>query len=112
MWLDKALAALLVLGAIGHTMGSIQFYSDQPHARFWAVCTSVLIVVVAAMNWLRADRPLDSGLAWVTAAATLSYAAISFGFGFLVGNPMDWRALSFGAVSLALFLLSVRTALR
>jgi hypothetical protein len=111
MWLDKALAALLVLGALGHTLGSLQFYKGQPHALFWALCTSVLIVVVAAMNWLRADRPLDAGLAWVTAAATLAYAVISFGFGFLIGNPMDWRALSFGAVSLVLCFLSLRTAL-
>lgn len=106
MWWDKALAALLVLGAIGHTIGSVQFYSDQPHARFWALCTSVLIVVVAAMNWLRADRPQDVGLAWVTAVATLAYAGISVGFGFLIGNPLDWRGLSFGAVSLALLFLS------
>jgi hypothetical protein len=111
MWLDKALAALLVLGALGHTIGSIQFYNDQPHARFWALCTSVLIVVVAAMNWLRADRPQDLGLAWVTAAATLAYAGISVGFGFLIGNPLDWRALSFSGVSLVLAVLSIRTAL-
>jgi hypothetical protein len=110
MWLDKTLVALLVLGAFGHTMGSLQFYKGQPHALFWALCTSVLILTIAAMNWLRADRPLDSGLAWVTAVATLAYAAISLGFGFLIGNPLDWRALSFGAVSIALAILSVRTA--
>ena len=112
MWLDKALAALLVLGTLGHTIGSFQFYQGQPHALFWALCTSVLIVVVAAMNRLRADRPLDTGLAWVTAVTTLAYAGVSVGFGFLIGNPMDWRALAFGAVSLALCFLSLRTALR
>jgi hypothetical protein len=110
MIFDKALAVLLVLGAIGHTMGSMQFYKGQPHALFWALCTSVLIVLVAAMNWLRADRAQDAGLAWVTAAATLAYAGISIGFGFLIGNPLDWRALSFAAVSLALVALSLRTA--
>jgi hypothetical protein len=111
MVLDKALAVLLVLGALGHAMGSMQFYKGQPHALFWSLCTSVLIVLVAAMNWLRVDRPQDFGLAWVTAIATLSYAGISIGFGFLIGNPLDWRALSFSAVSLVLVLLSIRTAL-
>lgn len=110
--LARALAALLVLGAAGHTMGSLKFYKGQPHALFWALCASVLIVIVAAMNWLRADRPQDLGLAWVTAAATLAYAGISFGFGFLIANPLDWRALSFGAVSLALVALSVGSASR
>ena len=109
--LARVLAALLVLGAVGHTMGSLAFYKGQPHALFWALCASVLIVVVAAMNWLRADRPQDHGLAWVTAAATLAYAGISIGFGFLIGNPLDWRALSFAGVSLVLVALSVGAAL-
>jgi len=107
----RTLVGLLMLGAAGHTIGSLKFYKDQPHALFWALCVSVLIVVIAAMNWLRADRPQDPGLAWVTAAATLAYAGISIGFGFLIGNPMDWRALSFAAVSLALVGLSVHSAL-
>ncbi|MBB3458969.1 hypothetical protein FHT86_007298 [Rhizobium sp. BK313] len=109
--LTRTLVGLLVLGAAGHTIGSLKFYKGQPHALFWALCVSVLIVVVAAMNWLRADRPQDLGLAWVTAAATLAYAGISISFGFLIGNPMDWRALSFAAISLALTGLSLRTAL-
>lgn len=110
--LDKALAVLLVLGALGHTMGSIQFYKNQPHALFWALNASILIVVVAAINWLRANRPNDSGLAWVSAAATFAYAGLSFGFGFLIGNPFDWRALSFGIVSLILAGSSLLTALK
>jgi hypothetical protein len=109
--LARAFAALLLLGAVGHTLGSINVYKGQPHALFWSLCTSVLIVVVAAMNWLRADRPQDLGLAWVTAVATLAYAGISVGFGFLIGSPLDWRALSFAAVSLVLAALSAGTAL-
>jgi len=33
--LDRALSALLLLGAVGHTLGVMGFYRGQTHALFW-----------------------------------------------------------------------------
>ena len=108
---DRLLSVLLVLGAIGHTLGVLKFYRGQPHPLFWALCATLLILLLAAVNLLRADRPGDHGLAWVAAGASAAYVGVSIAFGVLVGNPWDVRALSFAAVALCLTALSVRGAL-
>ena len=109
---DRILSGLLILGAIAHTLGVLKFYRGQPHPLFWSLCASVLILLLAAVNLLRADRPGDRGLAWVAAIASLSYAGICFVFGgYLIGNYLDPRAVGFGVVSLALAAFSLRTAL-
>jgi len=109
--LDRILSGLLILGAVGHTLGVIKFYKGQPHPLFWALCFTALILLLAALNLLRAVRPMDHGLAWLAAIASLVFAGISVGFGFLVDNPVDVRAVSFAVVSLGLTALSLRQAL-
>jgi len=110
--LDRILSGLLILGAIGHTLGVLKFYRGQPHPLFWSLCASILILLLAAVNLLRADRPGDRGLAWVAAGASLAYAGISVAFGgFLMGNYLDPRAVGFAAISLGLTAFSLRTAL-
>jgi hypothetical protein len=107
---DRILSGLLILGALGHTLGVLKFYKGQPHPLFWALCGTVLILLLAAINLLRAARPHDHGLAWVAAAASASYVVISIAFGFLVQNPLDPRAVTFALVSLGLTAFSLRTA--
>ena len=110
--LDRILSGLLVVGAIGHTFGVLNFYKGQPVPMFWALCFTGLILLLAAVNLLRAVRPTDRALAWLTAIASLVFAGISIGFGFLVGNPADVRAVSFAVVALGLTALSLRQAHR
>lgn len=110
-WIDRGLSALLVLGACGHTFGSLQFYRDQPHARFWALNGTLVILLVAAINLLRTDRPHDRGLAWVAAAASVAYVVVALGFGLLIGNLLDPRVASFALVALGLTGFSLRAAL-
>jgi hypothetical protein len=109
--IDRVLSGLLILGAIGHTLGVLKYYKGQPHPLFWALCGTVLILMVAALNLLRSSRPADNNLAWVAAAASAAYMAISISFGFLVDNPFDARAMAFAAVSLGLSLIGIRQAL-
>ena len=110
--LDRILSGLLILGAIGHTLGVLKFYRGQLHPLFWSLCASVLILLLAAVNLLRADRPGDHGLAWVAAGASLVYAGISVAFGgLLVGNYLDPRAVGFAVISFGLAAFSLRAAL-
>ena len=109
--LDRGLSGLLILGAIGHTLGVLKFYRGQPHPLFWALCETLLVLLLAAVNLLRTDRPADRGLAWVATAASAAYILVSVEFGMLMGNLLDPRAVTFGLVSLGLTIFGLRTAL-
>jgi hypothetical protein len=109
--LDRGLSGLLILGAIGHTLGVLKFYRGQPHPLFWALCETLLVLLLAAVNLLRTDRPADRGLAWVATAASAAYILVSVEFGMLMGNLLDPRAVIFGLVSLGSTIFGLRTAL-
>ena len=99
---------MLILGAIGRTLGDVKFYRGEPHPLYWA---TLLILLLAGINLLRVDRPDDHGLAWVAAGASAAYVVVFIAFGFLVDNPLDFRAVSFALVALGLTILGVRGAL-
>jgi hypothetical protein len=110
--LDRTLAVMLLLGAAGHTAGACRAYADQPMMLLWALCATLAVVLIAALNLLRAARPGDRLLAWVAAAGTASWLPVTLAFGTLIGNVLDPRVIVFEALSLALTGLSVRDALR
>ncbi len=107
--LDRMLAGLLVLGAAGHTAGSISTYAREPVTLLWALCASVLAVLLGALNILRSYRSHDVALATIVTAGTLAWFAISFAFGVLIGNPLDPRPLIFEIISLGLVAFCIRT---
>lgn len=109
--IDRLLSALMIIGAAGHTFGSVRFYHDQPHARFWALNGTLVILFVAAINLLRTFRPGDQLVAWVAVASSAIYVVVALGFGQLIGNLFDPRALGFALVALALCFFSLRAAL-
>jgi len=109
---DRLLAALLILGAVGHTFGSIKYFSGQPITLLWALCASALAALLGTVNLLRASRPKDRALAWVAAVGTAFWLAASLAFGKLIGNLLDPRVVLFVIISAALIAFSLRTALR
>ena len=109
--LDRTLAVLLSLGAIGHTFGSIAAFHDHPVTLLWALCTSALIVLISAINLLRTWRPGDRLLACLAAMATLCWLVVSVVFGVIVNNLFDFRVVVFVIVSVGLIIFSVRDAL-
>jgi hypothetical protein len=109
--LDRIFAIVLLVGAVGHTLGSFRAYSSQPMPLFWALNASVLVALLGVLNLLRAKRPADRVLAWITAAGTLCWLIGSIIFGMLIGHPLDPRVLTFLVVSAGLVLFSVQTAL-
>lgn len=109
--LDKTLAVLLVLGAVGHTLGSSKAFHDQPVVLLWALCASILIVVVGAINLLRATRRGDRPLAGIAAFGALSWLIASLAFGMIIENVLDVRVLIFSLLSTGLLVFSLRDAL-
>jgi hypothetical protein len=110
---DRACAVVLGLGAgVGHTLGSLMTYGHQPEPLLWALNTSVLGVLLAALHLLRSFRPADRMLAGVLAPATLAWLISTATFGGIIGNALDPRVLVFEVVSVALIAFSLNTALR
>jgi hypothetical protein len=107
---DRTVAILLMLGAVGHTLGSFKVYGAQPIVLLWSLCASVLCVLLGAINLLRVNRPDDTALAWICAAGVFCWLVATITFGRLIGNLLDFRIVVFSVLSILLVLFAVRTA--
>ena len=107
--IDRILSCLLILGGVGHTVGCIQFYKNEPMTLLWSLCTSLFIFLFGAISLVRAGRPGDTTLAWLCLAAGIGWIAASLRFAVLVGNFFDFRPLVFGLVTLGLCAICIRT---
>jgi hypothetical protein len=107
--LDRILSCLLILGGIGHTLGSLLGYKNDQMTLLWSLCASLFVFLFAALSLIRAGRPHDSALAWVCLVAGLCWIAVSLRFGALIGNLLDFRPLIFIVLSLGLCAFCVRT---
>jgi hypothetical protein len=107
--LDRILSCLLILGGMGHTIGSLQFYKSDQITLLWSLCASLFVFLFAAVSLIRAGRPQDTALAWVCLVAGLCWIAASLRFGVLIGNLLDFRPLIFGLLTLGLCAFCVRT---
>ena len=110
-WIDRGFSCLLILGAVGHTLGVMSFYKNA-HTLFWALTDSVLLFLLAAINLLRTWQPGNRPLAIVTACASAANLVISLRFGQLIGNMADFRVILFAVLSLGLTGFSLRDAMR
>lgn len=108
---DRIFGWLMVLGSLAHSMGSLHAYGAKPELLLWAESGTLAALLVAALNLLRAGRPEDRVLAWVSVAACVGWLALVLAFGKLVGNYFDFHVLIFMAITLMLLFMSLRTAL-
>jgi uncharacterized membrane protein YfcA len=107
--LDRVLSCLLILGGIGHTLGSFQFYKSDQMTLLWSLCASLFVFLFGAVSLIRAGRPQDRALAWVCLVAGFCWIAASLRFAVLIGNHLDFRPLIFGVLTLGLCAFCVRT---
>ena len=110
--LDRVLGCLLILAGIGHTFGSLQFYTNDQMTLLWSLSASLFVFLLAAVNLVRAARPADTTLAWVCLVACLCQIASTIRFGVLIGNFFDFRVVIFLVVAFGLCAMSVRTLIR
>jgi hypothetical protein len=107
--LDRVLSCLLILGGVGHTLGSLQAYKSDQMTLLWSLCASLFVFLFGALSLVRAGRPQDATLAWLCLVAGLGWIAGSLRFGALIGNVFDFRSLVFVVVTLGLCAMCVRT---
>jgi uncharacterized BrkB/YihY/UPF0761 family membrane protein len=108
---DRLFAWLLVLGGLLHAYGSLKSYEAQTPELVWSLAGSFAAILLAAVNLLRADRPSDRTLAWVSFIACLCWVAIALDFGIAIGHFFDPRALYHAFAAFVLALFSLRTIL-
>ena len=109
---DRVFGCLMVLGGIGHGLGSYQVYAKDPMALLWALSASFALFLLAAINLLRSGRKANRQLAWICAAGCIVWIGFAMWFGVLIGNVFDFRPLINTIIALVLCLFSVRTALQ
>jgi hypothetical protein len=109
--LDRAFGCLMILGGMGHGMGSYRAYSNEPMALLWALSASFAVFLLAAINLLRAGRTGDCTLAWISLAGCVGQIGFALWFGLLIGNVFDFRPMGNLIITLALAMFSLRSAL-
>lgn len=109
VWLDRALSILLILGGVGHSIGSVLNFSNNQMMLLWALCASLFVFLLGAINLLRTRRPGDRPLAWLCLAGGICWIAGAIRFAVLVGNLLDVHAVIFIVITLGLCVFSGRS---
>jgi hypothetical protein len=107
--LDRVLGGILILGGVGHTFGSLQFYKHEQLTLLWSLSFSLFIFLLGALNLVRAGRPNDTTLAWICLVAGLCHIVATLRFGVLISNLFDFRVVLFVLVTAGLCAMSLRT---
>lgn len=110
--IDRAFGCLMVLGGIGHGFGAHNAYRNDAMAMLWALSASFAVILLAAVNLLRAGRKGDRSLAWISFAGCVVWIGFVVWFGRLIGNMFDFRPLVNLIITLALAIFSLRSALQ
>jgi hypothetical protein len=109
---DRLFGCLMFLGGFGHGIGSYQVYKDQPMSLLWALSYSFATFLLAAVNLLRTGRNHDHALAWISLAGCMVQIGFAVWFGFLIGNPLDFRPFANAIIALVLAGFSLRSAMQ
>lgn len=106
---DRVFCCLLILGGVGHSLGSFKAYSAKPDELLWSLCASLFVFMLGTVNLVRAGRAGDSALGWVTLVFNLCWLAAVIQFGRVIGNLLDPRAIFFAIITLVLAAMSWRS---
>ena len=106
---DRVFGYLLILGAVGHTIGTILWVPAMSQLFIWSLGSAVAAFVLGALNILRAGRPDDRPLAAITVVGTFAWMLVALAFGISIHRVLDPRPLSHIIISLFLVLFGIRS---
>ena len=109
VWLDRTLAIFFILGGVGYSFGSFFAYRNNELELLWALCASLFVFLLGALNLLRTRRPGNGALAWICLTGCLCWIVGSVRFASLMGSYLEPHALIFSILSLGLCVFSVRS---
>lgn len=105
---DRILSVLIIIAGIWHAVGSARFYHDEL-TLFWALCSSLFIVLFGAVSLLRASRPGDGALAWICLVSGIAWIVAALRFGALTGRLVDSHVLAVVVITAGICVFSVRS---
>jgi hypothetical protein len=109
-FLDRGAAVLLAFFSAGHgIVGTLMSSPWTDQITLWSFSGSIAAWLIAAMNWLRADRPGDKGLALWSMLGALSWIGLMawlMQIGAMWTDPRPWL---FIVVCVALAAFSLRS---
>jgi hypothetical protein len=105
----RILSWLLVLAALGHSVGAWIAYAAQPVTLIWAWSGTLAALLLAALNLQRINRLDDAPLAWVCFVGSIAWMGISIAFARAAGIPFDLRPMTHAIIALALALTALPT---
>src|SRR5262245_31088060 len=100
--IDRCFGWLLILGACGHTIGTLMWTTPLSQIFIWSLGSSLAAVLLGTLNIVRAGRPDDRLLAAITLVGTACWALLALGFGLSIDNLLDPRPLGHLMISAVL----------
>jgi hypothetical protein len=107
--MDRTFGVLLILGACGHTIGTLVWLQPGGGIFIWSLGSSLAAVLLGVLNIVRAGRPEDKTLAAITAIGTACWALLALGFGLSINNVLDPRPAGHFVIAVVLTIFSVLT---
>jgi hypothetical protein len=93
-FLDRSVVVLFVLSAAGHGFaGTLMSEPLTETKTLWSFSGSIAAWAIAALNWLRIDRPGDRALAFFSLAGALSWIGLMLWLMPIAGmwsDPRPW----------------------
>lgn len=108
---DRSFGVLLVLGAIGHTTGTLLWMPPMSPVFIWSLGSSIAAATLGVLNIVRAGRRDDRALAAITTVGTTAWLGVVVCFAISLRRVLDPRVLLHGVSSAALVMFSVRMLL-
>ena len=107
--IDRVFGYLLILGACGHTLGTLLWTQPMSGIFIWSLGSSLAATLLGVLNIVRAGRPDDKTLAAITTVGTACWGLLALGFGVSIGNVLDPRPLGHVLISTVLTIFAVVT---
>ena len=106
IWLDRAFAIVLLIGAAGHTFGTFALLPAGSELQVWSLAGVLYSVLVGVLNLMRVARPDDRTLGIIAGLAAFGWLGISLYYGAAIGNFLDFRVIWHAVCAFALAVFS------
>ena len=106
---DRVFGWLMILGTCLHTVGTISLTKFMSDVFVWSLGASIAGFLLGALNLVRAGRPADKTLAYITVVGTFLWAMLAVTFGVSIGNVFDPRVITNVIISAALVFFCIRS---
>ncbi len=105
---DRVFGWLMILGTCLHTTGTFLLTKFMSDVFVWSLGASIAGFLLGALNLVRAGRPADKTIAYITVVGTFLWAMLAVTFGVSIGHVFDSRVVINVVISGALIAFGMR----